>query len=145
MLGYSIKGANGKSLILFPFTYLGQRISAVSSYVFTNSAAIDRGQNDKNNKLREAIIGAIINERIPTAYYLTQQWSSLKTAVLGFLRECVGRSGGGGGESYSRVECPFLLALTQQLDVRIMRKRSELTFVDDTSSSDVYNLHIRIL
>lgn len=137
-----MKGVNGKSLILFPFTYLGQRISVVSSYVFTNSAAIDRGQNDKNNKLREAIIGAIINERIPTAYYLTQQWSSLKTAVLGFLRECVSRSSGGGsggsGGSYSRVEYlpaggrgynyDFSLVFTGADGVTTMTKRVEFKF-----------------
>jgi hypothetical protein len=99
VVGRLINNGSGKSVLLLPFTYLGQRISAVSSYVFTNHAAAERGQNDKNNKLREAIISAIINDRIPATYYLTKRWYALKSAVLGFLHQCVGEEG------YSRVEC----------------------------------------
>jgi hypothetical protein len=100
----------GKSVLLNPFTYQGQVISAVSSDVFTHNAAAERGQNDKNNKMREAIIGAIINDRIPEQYYLTERWRALKSAVGGFLTQCFGSSGigsgsGSGGGCYSRVEC----------------------------------------
>jgi len=92
-----IMSLGGKSTLLSPFTYLGQSISPVSSDVFTHHAAAERGQNDKNNKMREAIIGAIINDRIPETYYLTERWRALKTAVGGFLSQCF--TGG-----YSRVE-----------------------------------------
>jgi hypothetical protein len=89
MIGHSIKGSTGRSVLLLPFIYLGQKISVVSSYVFTpNSTKTERSQNDKNNKMREAIISAIINNRVPAAYYLTERWRNLKTAVVGFLQPC---------------------------------------------------------
>lgn len=89
MLAHSIKTANGRSVLLLPFIYLGVKISIVSSYVFTpNSTKTERSQNDKNNKMREAIISAIINNRVPTTYYLTDRWRNLKIAVVGFLQSC---------------------------------------------------------
>ena len=101
MLAHSIKAQNGKSVLLFPFNYLGQRLAAVSSHVFTEAttdgSGTGRHQNDKNNKMREAIIGAIINGCVPAAYYRTERWRELKTAVDGFLHEC--------SAGYSRVEC----------------------------------------
>ena len=101
MLGHSIKRSNGKSVLLRPFTpFTGfkTQLSAVSSSVLSHHAAADRGQNHDNNTIREAIICAIINNRVPEPYYLTQRWRALKTAVDGFLVEC-------GGKDYSRVEC----------------------------------------
>ena len=98
MIGHLHKVVNGKSVLLRQFIYLGQRISAVSVNVLTRHAAAERGQNDKNNKMREAIIGAIINDCVPATYYRTERWRVLKTAVDGFLRECA-------GDRYSRVEC----------------------------------------
>lgn len=81
------------------FTYEKQTISEVSYDVFTHHAAADRGQNHDNNTMREAIIGAIINNKVPETYYLTEQWRALKSAVDGFLAECFG------SKDYSRVEC----------------------------------------
>ena len=98
MIGHLHKGVNGKSVLLRQFVYLGQRISSVSLHVLTHHAAAERGQNDKNNKMRETIIGAIINDCVPAAYYRTERWRALKTAVDGFLHGCA-------GEQYSRAEC----------------------------------------
>jgi len=63
--------------------------------------------------MRETIIGAIINDRVPAAYYRTQCWQALKTAVDGFLNECFASSSPSASPSanacqdnkYSRVEC----------------------------------------
>jgi len=90
MLGHSMKGIAGRSVLLLPFIYLGQKISVVSSNVFTNvdSTKTERSQNDKNNKMREAIISAIINNRVPSTYYLTERWRNLKHAVVGFIQTC---------------------------------------------------------
>jgi hypothetical protein len=96
----SITGIDGQSILLSPFTYEKQTISAVSSDVFTHHAAAGRNKNDKNNKMREAIICAIINNQVPDTYYLTERWRALKHAVDGFLAEC-----GAGGGSYSEVKC----------------------------------------
>jgi hypothetical protein len=115
MLAHSIKAQNGKSVLLFPFNYLGQQVAAISSRVFTDgsggsssssSGGSGRHQNDKNNKMREAIIGAIINDCVPVTYYHTERWRALKTAVDGFLHECFASYAVGCGDAgYSRVEC----------------------------------------
>lgn len=102
MLGHALRSIHGKSVLLFPFVYLGQTITGVSSYVFTNTTSATttgRGQNDKNNKMREAIIGAIINRRVPAVYYRVERWLSLKNAVDAFLHELHDK------KPYSRVEC----------------------------------------
>lgn len=96
-------GIEGQSVS--SFTYEKQVISEVSSDVFTHHAAAGRNKNDKNNKMREAIICAIINNKVPETYYLTEQWRGLKTAVDGFLAECGAGAAGAGGGSYSEVKC----------------------------------------
>jgi hypothetical protein len=109
MIGHILKagGITGRSVLLLPFVYLGQRISVVSSFVFTHdSTKTERSQNDKNNKMREAIISAIINNRVPPTYYLTERWRNLKYAVVEFLKKCSCSSTGTGTEGvYSQVEC----------------------------------------
>jgi hypothetical protein len=106
MLVHSIKSANGRSALLLPFIYLGVKISIVSSNVFTNvdSTKTERSQNDKNNKMREAIISAIINNRVPSTYYLTERWRNLKIAVVGFLQSCC-FGGASSSASSSHIEC----------------------------------------
>jgi hypothetical protein len=96
--GISIKGIHGKLVLLLPFVYLGQLITGRSVHVTASFAASGRNKNDENNKMREAIISAIINKRVPEAYYKTQRWHHLKQAVDEFLRECV-------GHEYSDVTC----------------------------------------
>lgn len=108
MLGHLLKSSSikGRSVLLLPFIYLGQKISVVSSYVFTHdSTKTERSQNDKNNKMREAIIGAIINNRVPPTYYLTERWRNLKQAVVGFLCSSSIDDTAALATTYSHVEC----------------------------------------
>lgn len=101
--GVSVLGFNGKSVLLLPFTYLGQVITGQSIHVFTSSSivGVGRNKNDENNKLREAIICAIINKDVPESYYKTERWHSLQQAVEEFLGQC----DGGDGSGYSMVQC----------------------------------------
>ena len=107
--GISVLGLNGKSVLLLPFIYLGQMITGQSVRVFTlstpSSTSSGRNNNDKNNKLREAIIGAMINKCVPGGYYKTQHWNRLKQAVEGFLRQCAIFDGAGESSGYSMVKC----------------------------------------
>lgn len=105
--GISVKGINGKCVILLPFMYLGQLITGRSIYVLTRASLVceganGRSQNDKNNKMREAIICAVINNKIPSAYYKTARWRDLKGIVDGFLHDLMDTTG---GSSYTHVEC----------------------------------------
>jgi hypothetical protein len=108
--GLSVKGINGKCVLLLPFMYLGHLITWRSIQVLTRASLIGtaashgRSQNDKNNKLREAIICAIIDNKVPAAYYKTAIWRDMKQSVDGFLHEVMKRDGGSGGE-YTHVEC----------------------------------------
>jgi len=46
----------------------------------------DRQSNDKNNKIRENIIGAIINNKIPKEYFIiSNRWKKLKEGILNVL------------------------------------------------------------
>ena len=125
MLGH-LRSINGRSVLLLPFIYLGQKISVVSSYVFTHdSTKTERSQNDKNNKMREAIIGAIINNRVPSTYYLTERWRNLKQAVVGFLQTCASSTHDTGAAAYSHVECIPAAGRGHNYDFTIVFTNSE--------------------
>lgn len=130
MLGH-LRSINGRSVLLLPFIYLGQKISVVSSYVFTHdSTKTERSQNDKNNKMREAIIGAIINNRVPPTYYLTERWRNLKQAVVGFLQTCSSSTDDTGAAAaaaaaYSHVECIPAAGRGHNYDFTIVFTNSE--------------------
>ena len=130
MLGH-LRSINGRSVLLLPFIYLGQKISVVSSYVFTHdSTKTERSQNDKNNKMREAIIGAIINKRVPPTYYLTERWRNLKQAVVGFLQTCSSSIDDMGAAvaaatTYSHVECIPAAGRGHNYDFTIVFTNSE--------------------
>jgi len=49
-------------------------------------AAENRSKNDDNNKLRESIIGAIINNLIPESYYThSEKWRKIKSGIYIFI------------------------------------------------------------
>jgi hypothetical protein len=131
MLGHLLKSSSikGRSVLLLPFIYLGQKISVVSSYVFTHdSTKTERSQNDKNNKMREAIIGAIINNRVPPTYYLTERWRNLKQAVVGFLQTCSSSTDDTTAAAtavYSHVECIPAAGRGHNYDFTIVFTNSE--------------------
>jgi hypothetical protein len=52
--------------------------------------ASSKKDNDKNNKIRESIIGAIINNKIPETYYkYSRRWVTLKRAIELYVYELV--------------------------------------------------------
>jgi len=122
-------------MLLFPFVYSGQTITGVSSYVFTNTSTTNstttgRGQNDKNNKMREAIIGAIINQRVPEVYYRVERWLSLKNTVDGFLYELHEQ------KPYSHVECIHAAGRGHNYDFSIV-------FTDETGGIQRFNVEFK--
>lgn len=139
MLAHSIKSQNGKSVLLLPFNYLGHHIAAVSSHVFTgepSGTGSGRGQNDKNNKMRETIIGAIINDCVPAAYYRTERWRALKTAVDGFLHECA-------GDRYSRAECIHAAGRGHNYDFTVQFFTHDDTGATTTTTTTTTNVEFK--
>lgn len=64
------------------FEYNRENINTKSIDAFRLSS---RQLNDKNNKTRENIIGAIINNKVPEDYYIIQKWVSLKHNIDNYL------------------------------------------------------------
>lgn len=111
------------------FHYLGQTITHQSIDVFDTTSNQSRNQNDKNNKMREAIIGAIINQLVPAEYYdyEASKWLTLKTAVDDFLQKCATASSNTG--SYSNVKCIQTAGRTHSYDFSI-----QFTYGDDNDN-----------
>lgn len=63
-------------------TYNKQLITHKSIRAFNLSA---KNLNDKNNKTRENIISAIINDKIPSQYYIIYRWLLLKNSINEYL------------------------------------------------------------
>ena len=72
-------------LNLSTITYNGENINPQS--IVTAFKLSVKSDNDKNNKMREAIIAAIINNKIPDDYYIINKWSQLKKQIFDFVRK----------------------------------------------------------
>ena len=72
-----------------PFRYNNQLIHYRSIDAFTLAS---KAQNDANNKMRENIIGAIINKNVPRTYYLcNNRWLSLRKEVGQYLEKLIAK------------------------------------------------------
>jgi hypothetical protein len=72
-----------------PFRYNNQLIHYRNIDAFNLAS---KSQNDANNKMRENIIGAIINKNVPRTYYLmNNRWLSLKKEVGQYLDKLVAK------------------------------------------------------
>jgi len=91
-----------------------------------------RAKNDANNRLRETIIGAIINKQVPSTYYLLgSRWQAMKAAVYTYLKKldindtdhikCIHR--GGRNKNFD-----FDLEITSSLDGTLKTLPIELKF-----------------
>lgn len=67
--------------------------------VFNISNEHTKNKNDKNNKLREKIIWAIVNKKIPEHYYLIPEWLDIKNKSFDFIYKL------NNNRDYINVEC----------------------------------------
>ena len=77
------------------FTYNKEIISVKSINAFNISS---RSANDKNNKTREHIIGALINNKVPENYFVLAKWQTMKNNVFAYINNL-------SNEPYIKVEC----------------------------------------
>jgi hypothetical protein len=54
--------------------------------------------NHKHNKIRENVIGATINDKVPTVYYELEEWIQFKQSIKDYLLKLHGKP-------YEKVEC----------------------------------------
>jgi hypothetical protein len=98
------------------FSYNKEILSVKSINAFNISS---RSNNDKNNKTREHIIGALINNKVPENYFVLGKWLIMKNNVLAYVNSLT-------TEPYIKVECinkagrgnnyDFLIKLYNTLD-----------------------------
>ena len=59
--------------------------NSVNSFIISN-----RQSNDKENKIRESVISAVINDKVPNEYYaLSNRWSVMKYKINEFIHQLV--------------------------------------------------------
>lgn len=83
-----------------------------------------KNTNDKNNKLREHIISAIINNTIPTKYYIvSKDWLQLKKNVDSYLMNLV-------KEDITHQKCILKAGRTHKYDFEIVINHKHTFFVE---------------
>ena len=80
---------------LQPFTYNKNILNSKSIDAFKLSK---KQHNDKNNKIREHIIGSIINNQVPENYYILNNWLYMKDIIFKYLKKICDKP-------YIKVEC----------------------------------------
>lgn len=66
-----------------PFYYMKTKIEHGSLNAFVYS---EKKVNDSNNKMRETIVGAIINNKVPEAYFKNSgKWTKMKNAITQYI------------------------------------------------------------
>jgi hypothetical protein len=108
------------------FTYNKEQITIESITAFDLSA---KGLNDKNNKTRENIIGAIINDKVPVEYYDIPRWLQLKNSVLHYLIDL-------DFQPFDRIECKHKGGRKFNFDFNII-------FYSEGKDPRVYNIELK--
>ena len=78
------------------FKYNKEEITPESINAFILSS---KNQNDKNNKTRENIIGAIMNGKVPHEFYEIPQWKEKKENIFSFISQLTNN------KKYNKIEC----------------------------------------
>jgi len=92
---FIVKFKNYSNIYNCPFVYNKEVITIDSINAFKYSG---KKNNDKNNKIRENIIGAIINNNIPKQYYSNCLWNNLKKEIYEYINKLH-------PEPYNKIEC----------------------------------------
>jgi len=85
--------------ILNDFQYNGETVGYKDINVFNSYLSLSRNSNHASNKTRENIVGAMINNKVPSGYYIIDKWMKMKRAVDAYLKELNKE------EKYDTVEC----------------------------------------
>ena len=68
-----------------------------SKYIYAFKSAT-KNCNDKNNKMRENIVGAILNNKVPADYYIIKAWNHIKKQVFTYIQTL-------DDKPYTKIEC----------------------------------------
>ena len=118
-----------KVVTLQHFTYNKELMTHKSINAFNVSA---RQLNDKNNKTREHIIGAIINNKVPENYYILNKWVCMKENIFNYLQKLFTKS-------YKKIECINKAGRGHNYDFLI-----KAVYDDDTSQEFMIELKFNV-
>lgn len=117
---------------LYPvFTYNKENIQIQSIDAFHPSM---KSNNDKNNKMRESIIGAIINQKVPSNYFEDGEWLKLQTQVATYIHKLFENTQ---CASYNSIECKHMGGRKYNYDFQIHVRFQEQT------EPVVYNVELK--
>lgn len=108
-------------------TYNKEMLSIESINAFNPSS---KGLNDANNKTRENIVGAIINNKIPHTYYEIPEWFALENSIITYLQQL------DTSRTYSRAICSHKGGRKFNFDFGIK------VYYEDGSETD-YNVELK--
>jgi len=108
------------------FTYNKEQITQESISAFDLAA---KGLNDKNNKTRENIIGAIINGKVPAEYYELPRWLEMKISIHNYINEL-------DSNPFDKIECKHKGGRKFNFDFNII-------FHLESTESRVYNIELK--
>jgi len=108
-----------KLFSLLNFTYHKELIHTGSIHAFQCSS---KNLNDKNNKTRENVIGAIINQKMPEDYFIIWKWERLKRAIFQYLEQL------NDSRPYVKVECIHKAGRKYNYDFEIRFDYDDQTF-----------------
>ena len=111
------------------FTYNKELITYKSINAFKLST---RDRNDENNKTRENIIGAIINNKVPENYYIIHKWLRMKENIYNYLQKL-------SDKPYKNVECINKAGRGHNYDFLI-----KMFYPDDTSQEFMVELKFNV-
>jgi hypothetical protein len=109
------------------FEYNKENISSESINAFNLST---RDNNDKNNKTRENIIGAIMNGKVPNEFYEIPQWIDMKNNILSYISEVTNN------KKYKKIECEHRGGRKYKYDFDF-----KIYYDDDTEN--IYNIEFK--
>jgi hypothetical protein len=116
-----------KLFSLFHFTYHKELIHTGSIHAFQCST---KHLNDINNKTRENVIGAIINQKMPEDYFIIWKWERLKRAIYQYLEQL------NDSRPYVKVECIHKAGRKYNYDF-------EIRFDYDDQTQQTFNIELK--
>lgn len=82
-----IKYCNNKYRNLPVIDYNNKKLDYYSLHSFIKST---KGKNDEYNKIRESVVGAIINDKIPEEYYqISPRWKQMHKLIFNYIKSLV--------------------------------------------------------
>jgi hypothetical protein len=93
-----------------------------------------KSNNDKNNKMRESIIGAIINQKVPSNYFENSEWSKLQNQVSNYVHKLFETTQ---YTTFNQIECKHMGGRKYNYDFQIQIQFQE------QSEPIIYNVELK--